>query len=138
MGRLALTASAALCVALMATSTASAACGQVQWRTLRDGRQRCPRTHSFLSDWSWQGLRWSTWSGTRVVGHGTAVHHSGTVVDERDRIEIQLFRVRRCPDGNRIYTRIKVTWYYPDGVQHLSWPYYCTPRLVNGGGAGGG
>jgi hypothetical protein len=134
--RFAVAFTSALCV--LTAASASAACGQVEWRTLWDGRQRCPRSHSVLSDWSWQRLRWTTWNGSRAAGHGTAAHRSGTTVDERDRIEIELFRVRRCSDGKRIYTRIKVTWHYPDTVGHLSWPYYCTPRLVNGGGGGGG
>lgn len=45
---------------------------------------------------------------------GIAVRRTGSTVDEEDLIQIQLFRVRRCPDGKRIYTRIKVTWYYPN------------------------
>ena len=131
----------AVCVAcgsLIVVPGASAACGPVQWRTLRDGIQRCPRTHGLLSDWTWQQLRWSTWNGTRAVGHGIAVHRTGSTVDERDLIQIRLLRVRRCPDEQQIYTRISVTWYQPNGVQHLSWSYYCAPRLVSGGGGGGG
>ena len=136
----ALAGAALLCLALSAVATGARHCGSVYWRSIRNGDQRCPRTHSILSDWHWANLHWSTWNTSGATGHGIAIHHTGYQVDERDPIQIRLSRTRRCLDGRRIYTRINVTWQYATiGTRSYSWPYHCTPRdAPSGVGAGGG
>lgn len=132
----------ALCC-MLASVTASAAarpCGRTHWLTLRDGDQRCPGTHSVLSDWTWTSLHWSKWNAGAATGTGTAVHHSGSQVDERDPIQVLLYRPTVCGDGTRIWTRISVVWHYSSapGTRHYTWPYYCQPRDTTSVGAGGG
>jgi hypothetical protein len=132
----------AVCFVLAVTPSLASArsCGGTYWRSLRDGDQRCPRTHSVLSDWTWSNLRWSKWNAGAATGNGTAVHHSGYQVDERDPIQILLYRPKVCGDGTRIWTRISVVWHYPSppGTQHYTWSYYCQPRDTTSVGAGGG
>jgi hypothetical protein len=122
--------------AALITPPASAArnCFAATWRTDRDGDQNCPRSHSYLSDWNWTQLSWTVWGKLRAGGRGVAVHRSGAQVDERDEIRIRLSQPKDCSDGTRIYTRIDVAWYYPTGLQHYSWRYYCQPGLTPGGG----
>ena len=45
-----------LCGVLASSAAAVHPCGRVYWRSLRDGDQRCPGTHSMISDWRWTHL----------------------------------------------------------------------------------
>jgi hypothetical protein len=110
-------------------SLGAAGCQQIVWRSLRDGDQVCPTSHSILADVSWIELRWTRWGSTDADGSGVAVHYStGARIDMRTPIHIRLYRVRACLDGARIYTRI--TLMQPK-QSDATWTYSC-------GGSGGG
>ena len=55
---------------------ASRGCGEVYWRSLRDGDQLCPSAHSMLADVDWIDLRWTRWGRDGALGHGLQVHYN--------------------------------------------------------------
>jgi hypothetical protein len=124
------------------------ACARVYWRSIRNGDQRCPRSHSMLSDVSWVKLRWSSWSVAGATGRGVQVHRDaiggGQPVrchDQTNSIKVRLSHSRWCSDARRICARIDVVEYSHDGRRvsyRVGWSYYCTPRLPSRGLDGGG
>jgi hypothetical protein len=54
------------------TARATRGCADVYWRSLRNGDQRCPYTHSILSDVYWR-IRWHSWSNSTAYGIGVWV-----------------------------------------------------------------
>jgi hypothetical protein len=78
------------------------------WFTLRDGMQVCPHQHSLFADGSLTGLRWSSWGlQARAKGY-LSCEGSGCQGRHPTRIDIELSRVRNCPnggDGLFMYTR---------------------------------
>src|SRR5664280_1108325 len=47
---------------------------RVLGRAVRNGNQRCPRTHSILSDIFWGRLHWTKWGSSGAAGYGVEVH----------------------------------------------------------------
>jgi hypothetical protein len=119
------------------------ACSRVQWRSYRDHNQRCPTSHSLLSDITWTGLHWTSWSAHQALGYDTYVHRNGVCDrvachDQRSPIDIHLSHPTRCPDGATIWSRIDVIVRTPRGAikERASVHYSCTPS-PNTFGAGG-
>lgn len=123
------------------------ACSGVFWRSLRDGDQRCPRTHSLVSDIYWNDLRWTSWGPNSASGYGQQVHRLGVCVGQPLRchnsynpIWVHLYNPIRCPSGRRIYAVIDVTELSRAHrvTSFDRWPYWCQPAATTiGGGAGG-
>jgi hypothetical protein len=124
-----------------ATSQAKSAsgglsCRSVIWRSLRNGEQNCPTSHSVLADLSWIKLRWNQWNTQEAVGTGVSAHYTGSKIDMRTPITIRLTRVRTCQGQPpaRIYSHVEVT----DSVDHVrqrgGWSYDCAGRGSAGGG----
>lgn len=77
----------------------------VVWRTGRNGDQVCPHTHSVAADVRDIHLHWAHWGGPVAIGHGQVVEIASGHVNARAATTIRLSRSRRCPGGQRIYTR---------------------------------
>jgi len=130
-----------LAAASVAVATASPGrearihCPAIYWRTLRDRAQVCPPRHSLLADEALTGLRWSMWSaaGARGVGNLSCTD-SGCTVDVLAHAQIRLSRVRRCPDGARIFTRFDA--YFTDQQEPVGSQYGW--RIPCNGATGGG
>lgn len=128
------------------TARTSRGCARVYWRSLRNGDQRCPYTHSILSDLSWR-LHWRSWNGHSAYGVGVsvarnAICNSHGCHDQRDPLRVRLTRPRDCPDGTTIWTRINAAGSELINGRRVEsssqWSYACTPRLGSGGGVAGG
>ncbi len=106
---------ASCCVrALTAASgaTAQPRCSGVVWRTLRDGTQTCPRTHSLIADYGLVRLRWSAWGGADARADGYLMcGGSGCAGTHPRSVRVKLSRRERCPDGVEIYARYD-SWFY--------------------------
>ena len=117
-------------------------CGHVYWRSVRNGDQICPQTHSVLADVAWIKLRWTRWGRSEAVGHGLQVHYyTGTQIDMRNPIRIRLSRSVQCADGRTIYSQIHVVEYSSNHrrvIHRYAWSYACDPRLTSSGEGGGG
>jgi hypothetical protein len=92
------------------TARATRGCAAVYWRSLRNGDQRCPYTHSILSDVYWR-LHWHSWNSSTAYGIGVwvgrnAICNPHGCRDQRAPLRVRLTRPRDCPDGTTIFTRI--------------------------------
>lgn len=131
------------------TARAARGCAEVYWRSLRNGDQRCPYTHSILSDLYWR-LHWHSWNSSTAYGIGVWVSRNAICNpqgqgcrDQRGPLRVRLTRPRNCPDGRTIFTRISIIAFDvgPDGRRVNSrsqWSYACIPRDGTGDGIAGG
>jgi hypothetical protein len=119
-----------------APGSAADACAHTFWRTLRNGDQRCPRTHSLLSDVYWTNLHWTQWTASKAVGHGSQVDADAICGgmpfrcrNETNPIRITLTRPKLCADGKRIYSRISIVEHATEGsvTSRASWSYRSGP-----------
>ena len=122
-------------------------CARVFWRSVRDGNQRCPVTHSILSDIYWSRLHWTRWSEQQASGYGYQVHRQALCTgaplvcrDQLNPIDIHLSRPKVCPSGDRIWSRIDVIERAGKGriTGRTHWAYSCTPSEPSIGLGGGG
>lgn len=121
---------------------------KVYWRSVRNGDQRCPRTHSVISDLCWNKLRWTAWNAREAIGTGREVYRngicSGVPVRCRDTsvpLRIRLTGTKMCAGGARIYSRISAVTYSANGRRvtgRAAWSYICHGRLTSRGGGGAG
>jgi hypothetical protein len=115
---------------------------------VRNGNQRCPLTHSILSDVYWSRLHWTGWSDRQASGYGYQVHEqavcSGAPVvcrNEVNPIDIHLSRPKVCASGGRIWSRIDVIERAGNSRRitgQTHWLYTCTPSEPSIGLGGGG
>jgi hypothetical protein len=117
--------------------TAQHGCPRIYWRTLRDGAQVCPPRHSVIGGEALTGLRWSAWTASGARGSGNLTCTDSGCLDEiLAHADVRLSRVRRCPDGARIFTRFDVhlTDRHEPVGRHWGWRIPCDG--MTGGGNG--
>jgi len=122
-------------------------CARVFWRSLRDRDQRCPRSHSLLSDVYWSRVHWTAWTERQALGYGYQVHQNGqcggdpiVCHDALNPIDIRLSQPKACPSGAVIWSRIDVIEKASSGraLGKAGWTYTCTPSVPSRGLGGGG
>lgn len=130
----------ASCGAASGAPVRSGACTGVYWRTLRDGTQTCPSSHSLLADVTLRNLSWSSWGGAVASGRGGYAHtvypngHIGFYVVPAT---VRLSRPRVCSDGVRIYSYFEFSTFSPRThrrIDHAAWPIPCDGETGGGNG----
>ena len=114
-----------------------ARCRGIYWRTMRDGSQICPRSHSLLADRAFSALRWSSWSSSGARARGYYICTDSACYGQLlAHVLVKLSKVHRCPDGVRIFTRFDA--YFspraPETGAHWGWRIACNGTAGGGGG----
>jgi hypothetical protein len=119
--RLAMIVTVSIGAVTMMTAVPAGASAQVYWRSLRNRSVHNPRKdvvrpryHSLLSDIKFRTMQWSWWGPRTAKAHGNYVvtdyylhPHNGTNDWVRP-ARFELSRVRTCPDGTKIFSRLVI------------------------------
>jgi hypothetical protein len=126
---------AARTTASASPSSASAHPGSapVVWRSARNRPFNAirPRIHYVLADISFRKLRWLSWGNRAAHGHGTfwwdcqIITGPHSCAPLKAPMSIWLTKVRRCPDGHRIFSHAVAR---PKNRPKLVFNYDCRGR----------
>jgi hypothetical protein len=91
---------------------------EVYWRSIRNGSPSIdvvqPRYHSLLSDLLLRNMRWSRWGPNSADGRGKYLatcyfaRPHNRCADWILSVKLTLSRMRTCPDGRLIFTRLVI------------------------------
>lgn len=110
-----------VCVGVALVPMASANASQVYWRSIRNKTLHDrsmdvlrPRVHVLLADRALRTMRWSRWGPATATGSGKYVatcyfpRPNNRCANWLVPVKLMLSRVRACPDGTRIFTRLVI------------------------------
>jgi hypothetical protein len=126
-----------------AADRATRNCTHVLWRTLRDGSQVCPRSHSLEADRELIHLAWASWGGSEARASGEYACDGSACEFGPQPVSVLLSHPIRCPGDIRIYSEEAIVFSKP-GSRSAPWPQsefidasWRIPCKGTSGGAGG-
>jgi hypothetical protein len=113
---------AAACLGLLSAPALAAAATLGPVFVGGPGTKSKPRKIAVGAKGVWEGLRWRDWGGREAVARG--VYDIAGFAGEpgtgyRSRIYIRVYRRRTCPDGDRVYTRVRWRVHKPIGGRRV-------------------